>query len=229
MKRHIISPVEVAPGQITLDDLVLDPETPLALQADHLKEDLLSVAFRNGCVLDVGWYPEGSPDGEFGISLSQNPDAWEPFAGRDCRSIPALHHAVSEFVTIAKARNERYPVSGESVGADHVWRNVLVLDPGVPLPLQPGLHGDPLFEAVIGDHVLTIGWRPQRDPSGELVVALKRITEDWEFATETPYRVERVYKPETWQPFIERRCKSLDELRAAVTDLARAARGDAHR
>lgn len=39
-----------------------------------LGEDMLDVTLPNGCLISAGWYPEGSPDGSYRISVTQGLD-----------------------------------------------------------------------------------------------------------------------------------------------------------
>jgi hypothetical protein len=54
--RAIASEIDFLPGQI-----VYAEATP------ELKEDLLQVVYPDGQILDVGWYPESDPAGEFRV------------------------------------------------------------------------------------------------------------------------------------------------------------------
>jgi hypothetical protein len=216
MRQHIISVLDVSPAKIIIDELVLDPNVPLEQQSEDLTEDLFAAGFSNWCVLAIGWFPEFNPLGEFAVHLNQHPEGWDPFVERRCRSIADLRLIVAEMAEVARNRRERYLIDGRAIGADHVWVNDLVLDPDVSPALQPGIHKAKLFEACMGMYALTVGWSNAGDPSGEFVVALKRIIEERQLATENPYVVDQQYKPESWQPLLERRCRTVPELQSAV-------------
>ncbi|WP_412028809.1 hypothetical protein [Deinococcus yunweiensis] len=63
--RSIASGIDFSPGQI-----VYAEATP------ELKEDLLQVVYPDGQTLDVGWYPEGDPKGEYRILVVSDGD-WD--------------------------------------------------------------------------------------------------------------------------------------------------------
>ncbi len=46
----------------------LHPPNDLAL----LTQDMLEVELPNGVIIDVGWYPEHDPNGEYGIAVFQD-------------------------------------------------------------------------------------------------------------------------------------------------------------
>jgi len=218
MRQHILDPHDFAPARAIFDNLVLDPDIPLTDQLDDLDEDLFAAGFPNNCILAIGWFPAFKPDGEFGVSLNQNPEWWDSFAERRCRSIPALKQAVADLAEIARQRKERYLFSGREMDADFVWANDLVLDPSRPPQDQPAVHKARLFEVYIGQYVLRIDWSAPGSPSGEFVVSLKYMPRQWEFRSRDLIQVERRYEPETWQPVLERRCRTVAELQAAVSE-----------
>ena len=40
------------------NDFCINPDIPLFMQLDKLKEDLIQVEYDSGHILDIGWYPE---------------------------------------------------------------------------------------------------------------------------------------------------------------------------
>ena len=51
-----------------------DKSKTLSEQIDILKEDLIQVQYKNGYIIDVGWYPEFSKNGLFKIYVTKNYD-----------------------------------------------------------------------------------------------------------------------------------------------------------
>lgn len=61
--------------------------------SDYLTQDLVTIALPNGCFVDVGWYPEHDPTGEYFVRVFY--EYWdaqlrEPFCTRDPREAAAL-------------------------------------------------------------------------------------------------------------------------------------------
>lgn len=52
------------------------PEAFGTADAANLKEDLLQVTYPRGLLLDIGWYPEGDPHGEFMLAVVRD-ERWE--------------------------------------------------------------------------------------------------------------------------------------------------------
>ncbi|HYF75584.1 MAG TPA: Imm1 family immunity protein [Symbiobacteriaceae bacterium] len=69
-------------GRVTYDSWNIDPSVPLAHQTENLTEDLLQVEYESCVILDVGWHPELSPDGQFGVKVVLDYDWMEPWFAR---------------------------------------------------------------------------------------------------------------------------------------------------
>lgn len=89
-------------GQVTFWDLDLVSDlSPLSHQVELLKEDLAQAQYPNGCVLDVGWYPEFSPDGHFAVAVIKA-DNWEkPIHYCECKTVSDLRTAISNALQTA--------------------------------------------------------------------------------------------------------------------------------
>lgn len=90
-------------GVITLWDLdVLDEQFPAQEQLSELKEDLAQIAFSNGNLVDIGWYPEFDREGAFSVTVIQNSN-WDQLlyqkSTSDLREVAA---AIRQAVHIAK-------------------------------------------------------------------------------------------------------------------------------
>lgn len=53
-------------------DFDYDENKTLLSQIDLLKEDLIQIQYKNGYIIDVGWYPEFSKKGLFKIFVIKN-------------------------------------------------------------------------------------------------------------------------------------------------------------
>ena len=60
---------------ITYDEFHIDFSVPCAQQLNELNEDLLQ-ASANNFIIDIGWYPEGDPEGKI-ISLLIKDHNWQ--------------------------------------------------------------------------------------------------------------------------------------------------------
>lgn len=77
-------------GRITYNEWHIDLSLPPEQQPQHLSEDLLQVVYPKGLLLDLGWYPEGDPAGQFVLCVIQN-GRWDtPLLQAACRSEAAL-------------------------------------------------------------------------------------------------------------------------------------------
>lgn len=56
-------------GMVSFNDFLINKTIPLEEQLDDLKEDMLQIEFSDGYLLDVGWRPSFSKNGEFKIVL----------------------------------------------------------------------------------------------------------------------------------------------------------------
>ena len=87
--------VDFGDGVVRVWDLAVDPACPLESQVDALLEDMAQVAFDNGhVILDVGWYPQGSPDGCFRVMVVVGSDWQHPAYDARTRDIGGLRQSV---------------------------------------------------------------------------------------------------------------------------------------
>ncbi|MGG0940463.1 hypothetical protein ABHN11_31135 [Brevibacillus centrosporus] len=98
--------MNVPNARITFNDLVhINPKVPLVEQLDNLKEDLFQAEVDKDFIVDVGYYPEFSPTGEFKVRLIKNYDWENPVWGESCKEIawiPLLIQAAIRKATIIK-------------------------------------------------------------------------------------------------------------------------------
>lgn len=79
-----------------LDTICLDK--PLSEQLYVLKEDLLQLEIGEDYLIDVGYYPEFSLDGEFKVLIIKGNDWSEPFRVKSCKTPELLIEYVQEAI-----------------------------------------------------------------------------------------------------------------------------------
>jgi hypothetical protein len=97
-------------GRVVFWELdLVDASRPLADQLDGLKEDLAQVEYPGGIVLDVGWYPEFSKEGEFVVTLVKNADWDRPLMQHRCATINALQRSIDIATVFAEESTKKEP------------------------------------------------------------------------------------------------------------------------
>jgi hypothetical protein len=77
MKPEKISDlIDFSPGRVMYDEFTIDDGQEWVEHVDRLDEDLLQVEFPGHVVLDVGWYPAFSKEGQFQVRVIHNFD-WD--------------------------------------------------------------------------------------------------------------------------------------------------------
>lgn len=90
-------------GEVIFWDLVfLDPLKPLSEQVEDLKEDLAQVKYGDQ-VLDIGWYPEFSPEGAFVVKVVCGTNWDKPMFQESRRTIEGLIQCLKAAITVAKS------------------------------------------------------------------------------------------------------------------------------
>lgn len=82
----------------------IDSMTSVRLRPWNFHEDLAQVAYSNGRIIDIGWYPSGSVEGAFVIQLILGSDWVNPLATLRCATLTELRAAIPRFVERAEAR-----------------------------------------------------------------------------------------------------------------------------
>ena len=100
MQRDILDPGDGFLDFWDLDDV--NPDLPLEQQIDLLKEDLVQITFRNGTLVDAGWYPSFSPNGRFRILVIRNGDWTVPLLEAEARDLTDLLSALTRAISIAR-------------------------------------------------------------------------------------------------------------------------------
>ena len=84
------------------DDFGINPDIPLFMQLDTLKEDLIQVEYDSGHILDIGWYPEFKASGCFKIYVTKSD---EIIYEKSTRNIKKLKQLTEEAVRIIADSN----------------------------------------------------------------------------------------------------------------------------
>lgn len=81
-------------GVVSFNDFIINKTIPLEAQLDNLKEDMLQIEFSDGYLLDVGWRPSFSKNGEFKIVLIKDFNWNEPVYAGSAKNIIALEKEI---------------------------------------------------------------------------------------------------------------------------------------
>lgn len=76
----------------------ISPDKPLSEQLDVLKEDLLQLEIGEDYLIDVGYYPEFSLDGEFKVFIIRDHDWAEPLRVKSCKTTELLIEYIQEVI-----------------------------------------------------------------------------------------------------------------------------------
>jgi len=89
-------------GKVIFWDMeFLDLLKPLTEQLSNLKEDLVQVKYGDR-VLDVGWYPEFSNEGEFVIRVVHGTNWDEPLFQESCRTTDGFWRCLKTAIKVAQ-------------------------------------------------------------------------------------------------------------------------------
>lgn len=90
-------------GRVLFWDMMnINNSEPLHAQLNQLKEDLVQVEFPNETILDIGWYPEFSPEGSFVLTVIRKKNWEEPLFTRKCSDISDLRLCIEQGIVIAE-------------------------------------------------------------------------------------------------------------------------------
>jgi hypothetical protein len=77
MKAEKLSDMmDFSPGRVVYEEFTIADEQDSSEQIDNLNEDLLQVEYPGAILLDLGWYPACSRDGQFQVRVIRN-FSWE--------------------------------------------------------------------------------------------------------------------------------------------------------
>ncbi len=103
--KDFVQGLNIGCGKILYCDFDIKAEIPLEEQIFSLQEDMIQIAFGDRFTLDVGWYPEMNPEGQFSVVAIIDED-WENLLSKiNCRTLAELKRAIEKTVKlIDKAR-----------------------------------------------------------------------------------------------------------------------------
>ena len=90
-------------GTVVFWDFDVDSNRPLTDQLDELKEDMIQVEYPDrDLIIDVGWYPEFSADGNFVVQLIGDQDWGSPLMRLEAPDVSSLRACIRKCVDSAK-------------------------------------------------------------------------------------------------------------------------------
>lgn len=97
--ENMLENINLRNARITFNDLIyLNTDIPLIEQLDNLKEDLLQIEVNQDFIVDVGFYPEFSSEGEFKVQLIKDYDWGSPILIGQCKEVPILAQLIQEAI-----------------------------------------------------------------------------------------------------------------------------------
>ena len=92
-------PFDFGEGEVTYCSWEIDEFIPLCRQLWELRQDLIQVEYKNrNLIIDVGWYPDFNPEGQFVIQVIKNQDWEQPVLRREAFSVEESKVCVAELV-----------------------------------------------------------------------------------------------------------------------------------
>ena len=99
-KNNFIDELRIPNGVIVYNDFGIDESVPFSDQWYRYKEDILQIKFGDSFILDVGWYPECEPEGNFVVRAIKNEDWWPSFAKESARNLSELKQAIEKMAIL---------------------------------------------------------------------------------------------------------------------------------
>lgn len=84
------------------NDFYVNKEISLKEQVDLLKEDLFQISYKNNHIIDVGWYPEFSAEGNFRIVVVKDYNWDAVIIEKKCKDLNTLEQFMEECVKIVQ-------------------------------------------------------------------------------------------------------------------------------
>lgn len=93
-ENNFIKNLNLIDGIITYNDFDIDESIPFETQWYMYKEDILQVTFGERFILDVGFYPEGDPNGNFIVRAVIDNDWMNYLSQIKCHNLSELKIAI---------------------------------------------------------------------------------------------------------------------------------------
>ncbi len=100
MKNDFVKNLNILNGTIVYNDFDIDEKIPFQNQKYSFKEDILQIEFGEHFLLDVGWYSEFNPEGNFWIRVIQDYDWQNPLYEEKCRTLGELKTVIEKFAML---------------------------------------------------------------------------------------------------------------------------------
>lgn len=88
-------------------DLLFDEDSSLADIIDDLKEDLIQIEYDDGYIIDVGWYPEFDPMGNFKLVLIKDYDWENALFYTEFNTVEALNSNLRQCIQMVKTMSDK--------------------------------------------------------------------------------------------------------------------------
>ena len=88
-----------ASGKVIYNNFHIISDKSIEDQCEYLLEDLIQVEYDDSLLLDIGWYPECDPKGDFTIYLIREFDWDKPLEKINVRNIEEIINAVEMLKT----------------------------------------------------------------------------------------------------------------------------------
>lgn len=100
----MLDEIDFSPGKIIYLEFNFDKNKTVSEQIFEFKEDICQIEYDNGYLIDIGYYPEFSIDGNFKVYLIKDLDWENPIIEKAAASIDDLIIEVSEIVSYVRKR-----------------------------------------------------------------------------------------------------------------------------
>ncbi|WP_146160697.1 hypothetical protein [Deinococcus arcticus] len=105
MKR--VLDMDYGTGRIAHIEMDLVFELSIVEQIDYLREDMLQVEFSGGrCIVDAGWYPDGSEVGRFIVKVVKDYDWSSPIYREEASDLLKLRSSLVRAIEMAERYTE---------------------------------------------------------------------------------------------------------------------------
>jgi len=106
--KDFIDNLNIHNGVMTYNDFNIDENRSFKAQEFSYKEDILQITFGERYTLDVGWYPEGNPDGYFLVKGIEDCDWMRPLIMIRSRSLGELKGAIEQVAMLLSSQKKAF-------------------------------------------------------------------------------------------------------------------------
>ncbi len=98
----MLKKIDFSPGKITYDSFDIDPNVSFEQQIGSLREDLFQVSYDEKYIVDIGWFSDFDPQGNFIVQIIKNYDWEKPVYLKKTSDIEQLNEFVKECAKIVR-------------------------------------------------------------------------------------------------------------------------------